>query len=64
MHNVIMPAAMQVTRTVSSVLEDMKKKCELATRQSIQARNQESRSKGDMLMIKKAQESKMTEIKQ
>ena len=32
MHNVTMPAAMQVVRTVSSVLEDMKKKYELATR--------------------------------
>lgn len=62
-HTVTMPAAMQVVRTVSSVLEDMKKKYELAARQSLQARNQESRSMGDMLMIKKAQEIKMTEIK-
>lgn len=58
-----MPAAMQVVRTISSVIEDVKKKYELAARQSLQARNQESRSKGNMLMIKKVQESKMTEIK-
>ncbi|KAL0041253.1 hypothetical protein WJX77_010452 [Trebouxia sp. C0004] len=53
----------QVTRTVSSVLEDMKRKYRLAAQQALQARNQQSRSKVDMLMIRKAQDSKMAEIK-
>ncbi|DBA73436.1 TPA: hypothetical protein ACH3X1_011472 [Trebouxia sp. C0004] len=62
-HHVILPTVAQVTRTVSSVLEDMKRKYRLAAQQALQARNQQSRSKVDMLMIRKAQDSKMAEIK-
>lgn len=54
---------MQVVCTVSSVLEDMKQKYEVASKQTLQARSQESKSKMDMLMIKRAQDSKLTEIK-